>query len=491
MLCLEIAGTRILAPYFGTSIYVWTALISVTLLSLSLGYFIGGILADRKLSFTILSYLLMAAGLSILLIPLISGFVIGIIRSLELRLAVIASAFLIFVFPLTLLGTVSPYVIKLRAGSMENVGRSAGSLYSLSTIGSVIAAILTGYVLVPKIGISNLVLLTGIIILMTAVINILYEKTFRQSIVFLTILIISAFLLTLLNLGLAKNNSTQIVETLQSPYGEISIVDDDGARYLLIDGAVHSAIDLATGKAYYPYVDVMDLGADLFEAPGSMLLIGLGGGGIARNYYERGWHVDAVELDPVVVEAAYKYFGLLEKEADVYTGDGREYLYHTDSKYDLLILDAYGSSTIPFHLISREVFTLMKSKLSGSGVLALNVQSVGWRGEIVNTISATLASVFRKVKVLPIVEPPDRLGNLVILASDHKLELKKDLPVVNGRFSSDYNRAHAWDNRFTPDVEGYSVLTDNLNNIDVLSESVSLASRRANLEYFMKLGVID
>jgi spermidine synthase len=491
VLCLEILGTRILAPYYGTSIYVWTALISVTLLSLSLGYFIGGILADRKLSFTVLSYLLLAAGLSILLLPIISEFVISIIRNLELRLAVIASAFLLFMLPLTLLGTVSPYVIKLRAGSMENVGRSAGTLYSLSTIGGVIAAVLTGYVLIPQVGIDNLLLLNGIIILLLAVVNVLYEKTFKQSLIFLTFLIVSAFLLSLVNSGLKGEKNSQIVETIQSPYGEISIVDEADARLLLIDGAVHSAVDLKTQKPLYPYVDVMDLAADFFESPGNLLLIGLGGGGIARNYYAKGWLVESVEIDPVVVDAAYNYFGLRDYESEVYTGDGREYLYFTESEYDLVILDAYGSSTIPFHLVSKEAFELIKSRLIEGGIVALNVQSIGWRSEIVKTICATLESVFRNVMVLPIAEPPNELGNLVIAASDGKIELKKELPSVKSRFSSDYNRAHAWDNRFTPDVTGYRVVTDDLNNIDVLSESASLASRKANLEYFMNLGIVN
>jgi spermidine synthase len=334
-------------------------------------------------------------------------------------------------------------------------------------------------------------LLTGIIILLTAVINILYEKTFRQSILFLTILIMAAFLITLLNLGLAKNNGAQIVETIQSPYGEISIVDEADARLLLIDGAVHSAVDLSTHKPLYPYIYVMDLAADFFESPGNLLLIGLGGGGIARNYYAKGWLVESVEIDPVVVDAAYNYFGLRDYETEVYTGDGREYLYQTENEYDLVILDAYGSSTIPFHLISKEVFELMKSRMFDGGIVAINVQSIGWRSDIVKTVSATLSSVFRYVSVLPIVEPPDKLGNLIIVASDNEIELKKELPAVQSRYGSDYIRAHAWDNRFTPDVNGYRALTDNLNNIDILSESVSLSSRKANLEYFINLGIIN
>jgi spermidine synthase len=490
VLCLEILGTRILAPYFGTSIYVWTALISVTLLSLSLGYFIGGILADRRLSFTILSYLLFAAGLSVLLLPLISGAVIGLIRNLELRLAVIAGALLIFVIPLTILGTVSPYVIKLRADSMENVGRSAGSLYSLSTVGSVIAAVLTGYVLVPNIGISNLIILTGIFLFLTAVLNILYEKTFRQSLALLGILIISAILLSILNLQFSTENNSRIVETLQSPYGEISVVDEDGARYLLIDGAVHSAIDLSNGRSFDAYVDVIDLAASFYESPGRALLIGLGGGNTARNYAAMGWQVNAVEIDPAVIDLAYKYFGLKEEEAEVYAGDGREFLYRTDKKYELIILDAYGTSTIPFHLVSQEVFNLAKSKMSSNGIIAINVQSIGWKSEIVNTIGATLASVFRNVLVLPIVEPPNKFGNLIIVASDSDIELKQKLPAVQSRLSSDYNKAHAWDNRFAPETNRYRVLTDNLNNIDVLSEEASIASRTENLEYFMNLGII-
>ena len=128
--------------------------------------------------------------------------------------------------------------------------------------------------------------------------------------------------------------------------------------------------------------------------------------------------------------------------------------------------------------------------MSSNGIITINVQSVGWKSEIVNTISATLASVFRNVLVLPIAEPPNKFGNLIIAASDSDIELKQELPSVESRFSRDYNKAHAWDNRFTPETTGYRVLTDNLNNIDVLSEEASIASRKENLEYFMKHGVI-
>jgi len=234
---------------------------------------------------------------------------------------------------------------------------------------------------------------------------------------------------------------------------------------------------------------VMDIAKEFFDQPGDLLLVGLGGASVVKSFARAGWHIDAVEIDPVVTRMARKYFGLLDTEAKVYDVDGRQFLITTDKKYDLVIMDAYGSSSIPFHLVTEEAFGLAKSHLKPNGVLAANVETLGWLGATVKSMAATLNRQFSHVTAFPIAEPPDQFGNLVLMASDRELTLKQELPRPMDRFSPEYDRAHAWDNRFVVDTSGVAALTDDLNPVDVWSERVNLASRKQLHTFIDKQGI--
>ena len=190
-----------------------------------------------------------------------------------------------------------------------------------------------------------------------------------------------------------------------------------------------------------------------------------------------------MEIDPAVTRTAQAHFGLQDAEATIYHQDGRQYFLEKETEYDIVIMDAFGSSSIPFHLVTEESFALIKEHLSAGGVLAMNVQSVGWRDQIVLSLAATAQRQFRHVIALPIAEPPDQLGNMILLASDRPLTLASDLPLPDYRVSPEYNRAHAWDQQFVVDTAGVLVLTDELNPVDVWSENVNLVSRRKLHEF--------
>jgi MFS family permease len=155
VLAIEILGTRILGPFYGVSLFLWSALITVTLIALSAGYAVGGRWADKGPKFARLLYLLVGAGIWILAIPILKHPVLVIAEPFGLRIAVLVAAFILFVPPLTLLGMVSPYAIRVRASSLDEVGRTAGDLYAISTVGSVVSALLTGFILIPNIGVSR------------------------------------------------------------------------------------------------------------------------------------------------------------------------------------------------------------------------------------------------------------------------------------------------------------------------------------------------
>jgi spermidine synthase len=482
VLALEILGTRILGPFYGVGLFLWSALITVTLAALSLGYLIGGRIADKNATLTHFCCIIGIAGAWIVLIPWLKNPFLSITEPLGLRQAVLAVAFILFFPPLTLLGMISPYAIKLRAESIEKVGRTAGNLYAISTLASVFSALLTGFYLIPNIGVNRLALIIGIVLMITAGYG-LYRQKKRAIAGTAVIGIILALFFFWNAWAESAGPDSNLLTVRQSQYGEIRVIDIEGGRYLLIDGGIHSAVDTTTWTSITHYAAVMDLPKYFFERPGKALLIGLGGGSLLKQYAQDGWNVDAVEIDPTVIEIAYDYFGLSDKEGHIVEMDGRQFLGTTEDSYDVVLLDAFGSSSIPFHLVTEEVFGLIADHLTENGILAVNIETIGWDDPLIATLAATLTKQFANVVALPMEEPPDQLGNIVILASDRQLEPLRT-PEDNAtfdpywRYGPGYQKVHAWDNRFIPDITGISALTDDLNPIDIRSEMINLEARK-------------
>jgi spermidine synthase len=488
VLAVEILGTRLIGPFYGVSLYLWSALIGVTLAALSTGYAIGGRWADRGPKLGRFSAVIGLAGLWISAVPWLRHPILAATEHIGLRAAVLLTATALFFPPLALLGMTSPYAIRLRAASLGEVGRTAGNLYAISTVASVIAALGTGFLLIPNVGVSRLTFLVGMALIVTSLIGLAIGKKKPAA---------AAVVIGLLIIGGASywtapceqvDSETGVIAIRNSPYAEIRVVDLNDQRFLLIDGGSHTIVDLETLEPTTRYVNVLDIPKLFYEKPGQLLLVGLGGGSVVKRYSRNGWSVTAVEIDPTVTAVAYDYFGLEPAEAKVVLRDGRRFLVEHDETYDLIILDAFGSSSIPFHLVTEESFGLVKSRLKPRGLLALNVESIGWHDPIVHSLSATLARQFAHVLALPIAEPPNQLGNVILLASDRELELADEPPVPTSRFSAEYDRAHAWDNRFEVNVAGVPVLTDEHNPVDVWAERINLASRKNLHDYFGSQG---
>jgi len=482
VLALEILGTRILGPFYGVSLFLWSALITVTLASLALGYVIGGRWADKGPRLERLCVLLLFAGLWTIAVPWLKTPLLTFGEALGLRLAVLIAATVLFFPPLALLGMTGPYAIRLQASGLEKVGTTAGYIYAVSTAASVAAALLVGFFLIPSVGVLRLTVGTGLLLVITALFGLAGGKK-RPAVA--ALLLIPAAAMGLRSIGPSHPNTAEGVLAIeQSPYGEIRVIEDERGRFLLIDGGIHTMIDPESGESLLGYVDVLDIAKLFFEKPGRTLLVGLGGGSAARRFARDGWQVEAVEIDPVVARFAYEYFGLKADEAAVFEMDGRRFLRSAGAKYEIVIMDAFGSSSIPFHLVTRESFALIDSRLAPNGILAMNLEAAGWDDMLVKSVGATLQEVFEHVKALPMAEPPNTLGNLVLLASHKPLELSEEPPVPLDRFSAEYNRAHAWDNRFDVDRKGAPILTDDHNPVDIWAERINLTARQKLHEHF-------
>ena len=471
VLAIEILGTRVLGPFYGVSLFLWSALITATLAALSLGYWWGGRWADAGPRPARLGALLAAAGAWLLLVPWIRQPVLAHLEPLGLRAAVLVAASVLFVPPLALLGMVTPYAVRLATSNLEHVGRTAGNLFAVSTIASVASALATGFFLIPNVGVSRLLLLVGIVLQIGAAAAFRADRARRRAVASGLAAAIALAAAAAAHSGVGSGEAAvpaggdRRLALRESPYAEIEVRDWKEFRYLLIDGGTHTVVVPGTWAPRHRYVAALEVAKFLFPAPGKLAVVGLGGGSVVKNFARDGWSVDAVEIDPAVTEVAREYFGLAPAEARVIHMDGRRFLRTATTAYDLIVLDAFGSSAIPFHLVTRECFELAAARLVAGGVLAVNVEAVGWHDAIVTAMAATLGQVFAQVVALPTAEPPDALGNVVLLAGNRDLEFAEERLERPFDFLADpekhwtvVQKNHAWLNRYRPDRAGATIL---------------------------------
>jgi spermidine synthase len=481
VLALEIAGTRVLGPYYGVSIYLWSALITITLASLSVGYALGGRWADQGPRLGRLGWLLAGAGLWTALVPWLKIPLLRLSQGLDLRAAVLVDTLILFGPPLLLLGMVSPYAIRLKTRELGHLGRTAGDLFAVSTIASVASALATGFWLIPLLGVRRMFLSLGALLLVGAALSLLSDRRTRRG---ATVASAVALLSALAALVFPEERAAGVVHLEDSAYAEIRVLDHEGARYLLIDGGVHTVVGFGSGESLHRYVPVMESASRMFDAPGRMLLIGLGGGILVQSYAELGWEIDAVEIDPAVVTVARDHFGLEPGMAEVHALDGRLFLRSTEESWDLILVDAFGSSSIPFHLVSAEMFDLLRERLNEGGLLALNVETRGWGDPLAAAIASTARRVFDEVLALPTAEPPNRTGSTVLFAgAAGRLSLPEgSLPHPLDALGDPHEHwrvvqmNHAWDNAFEPAET--EIFSDDRNRSSLLAALVSRAARR-------------
>ena len=500
VLSLELLGTRLLGPFYGVSLFLWSALISVTLAALSVGYALGGRMADRGASAPRLGLLLGLAGAWILLAPVLRDPVLLVTGKLGLRLAVLVASVVLFFVPLALLGMVTPIAVRLRAHRLEEVGRSAGEIYAVSTLASVGSALLTGFVLIPGVGAKRLLLLLGGLLLLTAGLVFFSDrKSGRGALALMALAGIAGFWRAT---GPNPRHLPDLLAERQSAYGEIRVVNDgEDYRYLILDGGTHSLVRVGQWDSRHGYVAAAELVRNFFPQPGTMLTIGMGAGSLVKSYHAAGWAVDVAEIDPAIPAVARRYFDLRPADARITIADGRRFLAQPPAvgypaRYDFIMIDAFGSSFVPFHLLSREAFALAARRMTPEGVLALNIITTSWDDILARSVAATLKTSFSHVLALPIGEPPNTLGNIVLLASNREMTFSDDtIPNPYEVVADEYlhwkvvEQNHAWDNRFEPDTDHAPVLTDDRSPVDLWGERVNLAVREDLHGYFKNKGL--
>jgi len=474
---LELVAARVLAPYLGNSIYVWGSVISVVMVALSLGYWLGGHLADSFGPRRVLPPVIAGAGLATVFAPVMAATVLPATAELGPRLGSLAAAGLVFFLPAILLAMVSPLGVRLAADrGMSHLGRSTGSLYAVSTAGSIVGTLATSFWLIPLLSIEPLIVCTGFALCATALLSLglpgpadqqAPERRQRSaaavSAVVLVALgvIVGGLVLWRVAPAPARNEKGEtVLYRVDTQYHRITVTEDEETRHLRFDRSHQSAIDMSdpfVSKIAYP--DYMHLALAIKPDAKRVLVLGLGGGAITKRFWRDypEMTIDSVEIDPAVVDVAQRYFWLPEDpRIEVFTEDARRYIQSTDRTYDVVIVDAYYADALPFHLTTAEFLGEVKTRMAPDGVLAYNVVSAveGPGSKLFRSMHRTTSSVWDNLWAFTIGygegEDLSVRTNTIVLASDAEVA-PADL---------DRRIRSAMDGRVT--IEGFETFADDL-----------------------------
>lgn len=433
---LEMAASRLLGSVFGTSNLVWANIIGLILLYLTVGYFVGGRWADRsphgRTFYRILAWGAFTAGL----IPMVARPVLrqAAVAVQRLDAAVMIGSFLsvlvLFVIPVTLLGCISPFAIRLALDRRERAGRVSGQMYALSTLGSILGTFLTVLWLIPSYGTSMTFLILSLGLLAVALFGLLAvdrPAAARYALMPVALLVLGWFILT----GPFKRAEGQIYEA-ESQYNYIQVIERGGTRYLLLNEgqAVHSVYTpgrLGTGGTWdyflvAPFFNEPPVELDDVERLG---IVGLAAGTISKQYTEvyGPIPIDGWEIDPEIIDVGQRFFAMTEPNLNAFVADGRWGLKQSPHAYSVIAIDAYRPPYIPWHLTTAQFFELVRDHLDSDGVLVINVGRTPQDRRLIEAMVGTLQRVFPSVHVVDVpntfnsivyatVQPTER-GNLV------------------------------------------------------------------------------
>ncbi|MBW6468744.1 MAG: fused MFS/spermidine synthase [Coriobacteriia bacterium] len=457
---LELAGARILAPAMGNSIFVWGSVISSFMLALSVGYFLGGIVADRFGTRRTLGVVVASAGVLTVVSPLVVAAVLPATAELGPRLGPLTATTIAFFGPALLLAMVSPIGVRAASASgLGHIGRSAGSLYAVSTGGSIVGTLATSFWLIPALQTGPLIVGIGILLACTAVVTLalpvaprpapleLAGRTWTTAvagIVVLGLLLGSGVMMSIAEPGDVAEDGSAVLFRRDTQYHRILVTEAGGERTLRFDRSRQTSVDVndpVISKIRYP--DYLHLAFAANPGAERVLVLGLGGGALParmlRDYPQV--RVDSVEIDPVVVDVAERFFALPEDERlRVYIEDARRYVQRTGERYDIIVVDCYHADALPFHLTTQEFFEEIDDVLEPGGVVAYNIISAveGERSDLFRSLYRTTGTVWDHLWVFPVsrdgqAESMKANRNIVLLATDTRMSETELLGRIGSR----------------------------------------------------------
>ncbi|MCA9982959.1 MAG: fused MFS/spermidine synthase, partial [Anaerolineales bacterium] len=424
-LAIEFVTSRMLQTVYGTSNIVWANVIGFTLFFLTMGYFLGGRLADRRPDPALFYTLVTIAGASSIFFLLLTSVLLRTAANAmaDVNVGAILSSLVGVIFalaiPITLLGCVSPFAIRLGVRDVAEAGRTSGRIYAISTWGSLLGTYLPVLLVIPLAGSRLAALIFGGIQLLAGLIGLWLTNRQRAGLAAgLSLLLIPVAIFWAG--GNIKSYPGQLFET-ESAYNYIQVVESDGCNYLLLnEGQAYHSFYCEDGRVPRISVWSIMLAAPYFRQPTGepvqiqrMAVVGLAAGTIPKQFTQVYGPVpiDGIELDGAIVQAGRDYFALTDPNINVIIGDGRYELNQLTDQYDIITVDAYKVPYIPWHLTTQQFFEEVRARLTPDGVVAINVGRVPNDRRLVEAMTATLLTVFPTVHAIDI---PGSLNTILV-----------------------------------------------------------------------------
>ncbi len=457
-LIIEIAGTRIMAPFFGTTVFTWSALIGITLLSLAAGYYAGGLYSEKEKNYTaVYGVTLLAAFLTALMI-VYKNPVLQFSDLMGAKAGVIFASAALFAPCLFFFGAVSPLSVKY-ASSELGAGKSAGFIFAVSTAGSFIGAISAGYWLIPQMGIKTVFIICALLPALTGLAGIINLKRNVKKAVMLFCLMCAVLIISLTFSGSYYGRNVKVLFEKENHFGKILVFDTKAnTRILMVDGTIQMYYDLVKNEPAAGYVKYLEKAAGFGGKKSTALIIGAGAGALTVNLEKKGIQTDNIEIDKDIAYVADKFFG---NKTGFIIEDGRRYIRKCEKKYDLVFFDVFKGYSICPYMATKEAFLETKNVLSEGGILSMNMVAEAPVAEAIHSkavaaVYSTLKSVFKNVKY----------------------DFKAEGDFANYVF-------YACDSDFYPEntakpLQGGVVLTDDKNNMENIYSSVVEKWRDSN-----------
>jgi spermidine synthase len=456
LMALEIVAARVLAPSLGNSIFVWGAVISSVMVALSLGYWLGGQIADRLGATRTFAPIIALSGVLTVLVPLVAKAVLPWSADLGPRAGSLAASALIFFAPSLMMAMVTPLGIRLAATrGLAHIGRSAGALSAVSTAGSIVGTVATSFWLIPLLSLEPLIVSIGFTLLAASLAALYLPLLYRHEVpgedapdaervaharmgaralaaaggLVVAGLALGVYVLATVAAPPAFNElGERVLFRKDTQYHRITVTESDSIRRMRFDKSNQSAIylkDPFTSEIRYP--DYMHLALAAKPDAKRVLVLGLGGGAVTKRYWRDYPQVaiDSVEIDPVVVDVSKRYFGLPEDaRSRVFAQDARRFVQTSKDTYDIVVIDCYYDDALPFHLTTVEFLTEVKARLAPDGVVVYNVISTleGERSQLFRSMYRTAGTVWPRLWVFRVnagqgTDPTTRSNNIVLATS--------------------------------------------------------------------------
>jgi predicted membrane-bound spermidine synthase len=471
----EIAAVRLLAPYFGASTIVWANTIGIVLVALSVGYWLGGRLADRHPNMRALCLTALLAAVLLAAVPFAADPLLDV--AVDALDEISAGAFLgslvavlvLVAVPVLLLGTVSPWAIRLGVQSVEEAGTVAGRLYALSTAGSLVGTLVSALVLIPLVGTRRTFLIFALAIAVVAVLGLRPVRRFAVA----PAMIAALIALPVGTLKAKTDEDAHVVHEAETEYQYARVLQyDDGSRTLeLNEGQAQHSIcpaecdagpagpknpaSVLTGDVWDGHL--VDHFAARSEPPQRVAILGNAAGTTSRAYEEffPRTRVDGVEIDSELSEIGRRWFDMTNPRLHLYHEDARPFLRRIDARYDVISVDAYRQPYIPFYLTTVEFFETVRDRLAPGGVLIVNVGHPEGQDDLEKVLSATIGEVFPHVMRDPIEDT-----NTLLVASEAPLSGERIAAAAPSLPSAMRPTAYAAAARLAPPLRGGDVYTD-------------------------------